>query len=180
MSVFTVVRTGVEKPSDESTLEKIRGFLFGCIEGARTDDRKAWRKFWKRVMSMEPGEMIRVEMAFPRNPKFHRKFFALLNLGFDAWEPDRVRKSYRGMPVEKNFEQFREDITILAGFYEQTFDLRGRMKLKAKSISFASMDDMEFEKVYSAVADVLLQRVLHNYSGRAELDEVVERVMGFM
>lgn len=123
--------------------------------------------------------MLRIEMVIPRNAKFHRKYFALLNVGFDAWEPPRQRKTYKGIPVQKNFEQFREDITIAAGFYERTFDLKGRMKLKAKSIAFAKMDDAEFEKVYSAVADVLLEQVLTTYAGRDELDEIVEKVMRF-
>jgi len=54
------------------------------------------------------------------------------------------------------------------------------MKLKAKSISFANMDDAEFEKVYSAVADVLLNGVLVRYSGRSELDVVVNQILGFL
>jgi len=90
-----------------------------------------------------------------------------------------VRKSYKGRVMEKNREQFREDILILAGFYEQTFDLKGRMRLRAKSISFAKMDDSEFERVYQSVVTVLLREVLTTYKDRAELDAVVERVLGF-
>ncbi len=124
--------------------------------------------------------MMVLEVVQPRNPKFHRKFFALLNLGFEAWEPGRKHKTHKGIPVSKNFEQFREDITILAGFYEQTFDLHGRLKLKAKSISFAKMEEPEFEQLYSAVADVLLEHVLTKYAGREELDSVVNQLMGFL
>lgn len=159
----------------------VRDFLFGGVfDGAREDDRLAWRRFWKRMVGLEPGEMAVADMRFPRNPKFHRKFFALLQIGFDAWEPARKRKKYKGKPVLKNFEQFREDVTILAGYYEQTFNLRGEMKLKAKSIKFASMDEAEFERLYSSVADVLLQNVLQNYSGREELDDVVDKILGFV
>ena len=118
-------------------------------------------------------------MIFPRNGKFHRKYFALLNLGFDSWEPDRKHKSYKGREVAKNFERFREDITILAGYYFQTFDLQGRMVLKAQSISFANMDDVEFERLYSAVVDVLLREVCKNYKNRAEIDRVVNELVGF-
>jgi hypothetical protein len=149
---------------------------------ARTGiEKRAWRRILEAmVMSLGPGEMAQADMKFPRNPKFHRKFFALLQVGFDAWEPARQRKTYKGRPMEKNFDQFREDVTILSGHYVQTFDLKGRMVLRAKSISFGSMDDAEFEEVYSSVADVLLRDVLSTYAGRDELDAVVEKMMGFL
>lgn len=179
MTVITIARTNQELPP-ESVLEQVRGFLFGVFDGARQADQKAWRRFWRHMVNLGPGEMAQADMKFPRNPKFHRKFFALLQVGFDAWEPSRKRKSYKGRPVEKNFEQFREDVTILSGHYVQTFDLKGHMVLRAKSISFANMDDAEFEQVYSAVADVLLRDVLKSYAGRAELDAVVDQMMGFL
>lgn len=176
MSTINVIRTSQALPVN---LDAARELLFGSLDGLSESDQKTWRRFWRNVIQMEPGEMMRVEAVIPRNGKFHRKFFVLLTIGFDAWEPPRKRKSYKGHPVQKNFEQFREDVTIAAGFYDQTFDLRGRMKIRAKSISFGKMDDAEFEKVYSAVANVLLGGVLVRYAGRDELDSVVEKLISF-
>ena len=177
MSRVCLVRTGAEMPS---ALDNVRNFLFGVFDGFRHDDKKGWRKIWKRLMGLEPGELAMIEFVIPRNSRFHRKFFAMLNFAFDAWEPKRMRKTYKGREVAKNFERFRKDVLILAGFYDQTFDLRGNMKLEAQSISFSSMDDAEFERVYSAVADVILEHVLDDYSGREEFDRVVEQMMGFL
>lgn len=179
MTAIAICRTRAPLPSEED-MEKVRLFLFGCMAGAHEDDRKAWNRFWRRVLRLDAGEMMNFEVVFPRNPRFHRKFFALLNLGFEAWEPPRKRKTYKGIPVLKNFDKFRRDVTILAGYYVQTFGLDGRMELDAQSISFASMDDVEFEKLYSAVADVLLARVFSTYAGREELDEIVDRIVGFL
>lgn len=179
MSKINLIRTGMALP-DGPALDGARDLLFKALDGFSPDDKKSWRRFWRHLMKLEPGEMAQAEMMFPRNSKFHRKFFALLNIGFDAWEPPRKRRTYKGMPVQKNFDQFREDVIISAGFYDQTFDLRGRMKVKAKSISFAKMDDVEFERVYSAVADVLLGGVLVGYASRDELDRVVDQIMGFV
>jgi len=179
MSKITVQRTDRAMPQGVS-LDYVRELLFGIFDGFGDNSRKAWRGLWRRLINFEPGEMVQVEFIVPRNPKFHRKFFALLQVGYDAWEPGRKHKTHKGMPVAKNFEQFREDITILAGFYEQTFDLQGRMTLRAKSISFANMEDPEFEQLYSAVADVLLQHILTKYAGREELDNVVNQVLGFL
>ena len=177
MSRITILRTDKALPAN---MDAARELLFGALDGFGEGSKKGWRSLWRRITRMEPGELVNLEAVIPRNPLFHRKFFALLNVGFDAWEPGRKHKTYRGRPVEKNFEAFREEVTILAGYYEQTFDIHGRMKLKAKSISFANMEDPEFEQLYSAVANVLLQHVLTRYAGRDELDAVVEQIMGFV
>lgn len=179
MTTINIVRTRAELPT-EADKEAVKRFLFWCIEGVGDTDKKAWNKMWRKVLNLDPGEMIKFDVIFPRNPYFHRKFFALLNTGFDAWEPPRKRNKYKGIPVTKNFDNFREKVLILAGFCIQTFDLDGKFELKAKSISFAKMDEVQFEEVYSAVANVILEKVLTSYKGREELDEVVERVLGFL
>lgn len=179
MTEIVLVRQNRE-PIAKADAEAARKVLVGQVDGLSEAHRKSWRRLWNWFLrKAEPGEMVEIKTLRPRNAKFHRKFFALLTVGFEAWEPARKRKTYKGRPIAKNFERFRKDIIILAGFYEQTFDLRGRMKLEAKSISFANMEDEEFEQVYSAVADVLLAKVLTTYKGRAELDAVVEQIMGF-
>lgn len=164
---------------DEVERGAIRKFLFECIKGANEEDNRAWKKLWKKITNLEVGEITFVDFVFPRNYKFHKRFFAMLDVGYDAWEPPRKRRTYKKREITKNREQFREEIIILAGFYEQTFNLKGEMRLRAKSISFAKMEQPEFEQLYSAVVDVLLREVLHTYKDRDELDEVVERVLGF-
>lgn len=151
----------------------------GGLRGMSERDQVAYARFKSRLANAEPGEVIQIDAKLPRNSKFHRKAFALFTLGFEHWEPGRKHKKYKGMPVNKCFERFRKDITILAGFYEQTFDLEGNMKLEAKSISFASMEEPEFEEVYSAVMNVLLDKVFIRYAGRAEVDQIIDQIMRF-
>lgn len=136
---------------------------------AEDEDREKIRK-WKT------GALIKGEFTQPRNPKFLRKFMALINLGFEAWEPRE--QEYKGHAVQKNRERFRADVTIAAGFYDLVVDLHGGVHAKAHSISFASMSEDEFEKVYSAVVDVLLQDVLKSYT-REDLDRVIEEILAF-
>lgn len=179
MPSITLLRTADPIPSDNE-LNIVRKFLFGLFKGATEQDDKRWNRFWRMCTGKEPGEIFDVETVFPRNPKFHRKMFALLTVGFDCWEPDRKRFNYNGRPIEKNFERFREQVLILAGHYEQVFSIRGdKMELQAKSISYAAMDDAEFEALYSAVIDVLLREVCTRYKDRAELEAVAEQVMRF-
>jgi hypothetical protein len=177
--IVLVKTTDAQLPEAErAAMERV--MFGGYIDGMGPDDKTAWKRFWGRFKKLDAGELVKVSFKVERNGPLHRKFFALLNVGFEAWEPQRKHKQHKGIPVAKNFEQFREDVTILAGYFEQTFDLRGHMKLKAKSISWASMGQEEFEGLYSAVADVLLAKVLVTYKGRDELDEVIEKVLRFL
>jgi hypothetical protein len=151
----------------------------GSLRGMSEADQVAYKNFKTRLNSLEVGELCAIEAKLPRNGKFHRKFFAMLNLGYDAWEPQRKHKSYKGREVQKNFERFRSDVLIAAGFYDQTFGIDGRLKLEAQSISFASMEQPEFEFVYNRCLDVLLQDVLSTYAGREEVNGVVEKILRF-
>jgi hypothetical protein len=119
---------------------------------------------------------LRCEIKRVRNPKFLRKFFKLLSLGYEAWEPGIAE--YKGFEVQKDFEQFRETVTIAAGHFYVTTNLNGAVRVRAKSIAFDSMEEEEFESLYTSVANVLLERVLTRYT-RADLDAVVDRILGF-
>jgi len=136
-----------------------------------TDEEQS--ELMKRV---KVGKVIKVKWSEVRNYDFHKKFFAMLNLGFDAFEPPE--QTFRGMRVEKNFDRFRKDCVIQAGYYDVAVNLNGDVKAEAHSISFGRMSQEEFEKVYNAVANVLLLKVLRNYT-RPDLDRVVEQLIRF-
>lgn len=124
------------------------------------------------------GQGLHVKVTRARNIRFHRKFFAMLNLAFDAWEPET--KLYHDEIAAKNFERFRKDVLVLAGFYTTTINLRGEVRLEAASISFANMDEDRFDLVYNKVAEVLLAKVLSKKGyNRKELDRVVEELQQF-
>lgn len=128
------------------------------------------------IAKLKLGDILRVKVTKANNPAFHRKMMALFNVGFDAFQPEE--KTYKGQVVQKNFDNFRREITILAGWYDATYHIDGSLKLTAKSLSFSSMDHDEREALYNAVINVLLQKVLTNYT-REDLDEVVARILRF-
>ncbi len=152
----------------------------GKLTGLSDTDKIAYTNFKTRLNNLEVGELCTIDAKLPRNGKYHRKFFSMLNLGYSAWEPKRQHKSYKGEPVAKNFEQFRSDVLIMAGHYDQSFGLDGKLKLVAKSISFARMEQPEFEQIYNSVLDVLLAKVLKTYAGREEVNNVVDRMLQFI
>lgn len=133
----------------------------------------------EKIKKIRADVLVRAEVKQVRNPQFHRKFFALLRVGFDAFEVP-AGAMYKGFEVQKDFEQFREDVTIAAGFFTVTYRINGDTRVKAKSISFGRMTPENFERLYSQVADVLLQKVLAHYQNRANLDNVVNQILGLV
>ncbi|EPZ2457914.1 DUF1367 family protein [Citrobacter youngae] len=66
----------------------------------------------------------------------------------------------REIVLLKHFESFREWATIQAGFFDEYTMPDGSRRKIAKSISFASMDDAEFNGVYQSVLNVLWNYIL--------------------
>lgn len=125
------------------------------------------------ITKLPAGQPLRVKVTRMRNVQFHRKYFALLNYAFDCWTPDEAN-----MVGEKNFDRFRKDIIILAGFYECYVRLNGETRIEPKSISFTNMDQDDFDALYDKTIDVIIKYVLRNYTG-AELRAVIEQIEEF-
>lgn len=132
------------------------------------------------VDKLKLGQGIQASVRRARNVRFHRKGMALFRLAYDVWEP-LTPLEYKGLPVAKDFERFRKDMTILAGFYKAVYNARGEVRLEAESLSFASMAEDRFEKVFRAVLNVVWNRVLRNagYETEAEVERVVDELMRF-
>lgn len=91
------------------------------------------------------GETYEVEIKHPRNYQFHKKFFALLNIG---WE--------NTPEVDMPFETYRRWVTMRAGFYKVYHTPKGEL-YEPQSIAFSAMDEDSFEEVYNRVLDVILK-----------------------
>ena len=127
----------------------------------------------------KPGAAIHSDFKKMRNVKFHRKFFALLNLGFEYWEPGEINSKY-GVPV-KNFDRFRKDATILAGFHHLVIRLDGSSRVEADSISFGKMDEVTFADLYQKVLTVLMDRIpMLKKMGEEEIDRLTNQFLEFV
>lgn len=130
---------------------------------------------------LKVGDVVRADFKKARNGKFHRKYMSLLNLAFDYFEPKAV--VYRGQSVTptKNFDEFRRWIAVQAGYYDVVGYPDGCVRVRARSISFANMDEVEFDGLYSASIDVLMAHVLFGkFKSAAEVDNAVNQLMGYM
>lgn len=117
------------------------------------------------------GDCMTLIYKQKRNSAFFRKWWSLINFAFEQWEP------VTGLP-EKNFERFRKDMTIAAGFYTLVPCINGELKAEAQSISFAAMDEDTFADLYDATVEAVRKFVLKNYS-RADIDEVIRQLLEY-
>jgi len=124
------------------------------------------------------GGIVRGKYSAMRNPGFHRQMFALFNMAFDLWEPGEINSKY-GAP-QKNFDRFRKDLVILAGYYDISIRVDGSTRIEAKSLRFDKMDNDEFSACYSAIIDVLLAKIpsMANMT-KDEVDETVNKILSF-
>lgn len=136
MSAFTLIRTDSDLPDN---MDSARKLLFGALDGFSETDRRAWRRFWKRVIAAQTGEVIHVEMKFPRNGRFHRYHMAMEKGLFDNQERF------------DNFDVFRDWIKINAGWVEWHPGLDGTLTPVPRSISYHNADEEEFRSYHDAV-----------------------------
>lgn len=132
------------------------------------------------VDKLKLGQGIQASVRRARNVRFHRKGMALFRLAYDVWEP-LTPLEYKGLPVAKDFERFRKDMTILAGFYKAIYNARGEVRLEAESLRFSSMSEERFEEVFNAVLNVVWSRVLKaaGYASVEDVEEVIEELLRF-
>ena len=129
---------------------------------------------------IKTGRLVTATVRQMRNYEFHKKVFALVDFAFNIWTDTLPPKQYKGQDVQPNKTRFRKDLTILSGYYEPVFDVRGEMRLEADSISFASMDQETFEKLFSAMIQATLSNILtHTKITEEDVRKHVDTVLQF-
>ncbi|WP_404941609.1 DUF1367 family protein [Pseudomonas danubii] len=151
------------------------------------------------ILCWKAGQVIHGKFTKMRNARFHGKFFAMLDLAWEYWEPvggliprqemrgirglAKFFEAQNGRPgqlsnavdayiagleqaraerfpsVDKSREAFREWVTIEAGHFHLVRTPDGVRK-EAKSISWANMDDTQFEPLYRDVFNACWRLVL--------------------
>lgn len=96
-------------------------------------------------LSKKIGEGDVVKATKSRNFKFHKKAFALLNIGYENQDKYEI------------FEVYRKVIIIRAGFYDEAPTKDGEIYFIPKSLSFENMGAEKFEEWYKSTLNVLSQ-----------------------
>lgn len=124
---------------------------------------------YEKTTRFKTGEMYPIEIKLSRNYKFHKKTFKFFQFCFEHWSSDREFLS-----ESKQFDIFRQHLTCLAGFYESFIGINGEVRIEAKSLSFSSMSELEFQEVYTALIGAAMK---HLFS--TDDDEAFNRLMSF-
>jgi hypothetical protein len=104
------------------------------------------------LSSLGMGEIVRATFKKDRNPGHHRKYFGLLQLVF------KNQEKYLSL------EALRFAVAVQSGYVDEIRLSGDRAAFRPKSISWAKMDQDEFEKFYSA-ALLAIPELLPQFAG---------------
>jgi hypothetical protein len=110
--------------------------------------------------SVPNGKYARMKYVFPRNIKNHKRFFAFLNLAFDAQE------------FFKNIHHFRKWLIGKAGYFTIIQTPKGGTIFDADSIAFDKMDEISFRKVFNDCVQAFIDEFGPKVTQK-QIDEIV-------
>lgn len=130
---------------------------------------------------IKPGKHVWVEVKRGINTKFRAKWEVLIDVGFEAWEPQEVNHPTLGrITPEKDRASFRDAVKVACGYFHLQWNLDGTSRIVPDSVAFEKMeDDEEFERrIYSPTINVIL-KLVHRDKTEAQLRNWVDHVMRF-
>lgn len=132
---------------------------------------------WEQIAKIKIGAQCTMEIKEQRNPHFHNMVMSLLRFGYQQWDAGAdVSGQYR------DFDVFRDEVTILAGFYTVYFSmLDQRLHYKAESISYGNMSQQRFEAYFTAIKRVIWREIFAKQATYTEQDfeNVVAQLMNY-
>lgn len=92
------------------------------------------------------GQDYEADIKTPRNYEFHKKLFALFNIGC------------QNSKMELPFEVYRKIMTVRAGYFTAYQTDKG-IYYEPDSLSFTAKDEAQIEEVYSRILDVIIKDI---------------------
>lgn len=116
------------------------------------------------LRKLSHGDTVKVKITKPRNIKHHRLFWALVGIVFENQERYPSR------------EALVAALKAATGHAELLPMPNGNMVYIPKSISFAAMDQTQFDKFFNDVCDVVCTKIIPNLKVEALKQEVMQMV----
>ena len=124
---------------------------------------------YEEKKKLKDGATYSVEIKVARNLDFHRKYFAMVSYAWDFLNEAETA-------TFRTKENFRKYLEISAGHCEVIYHPRLQEFVEIpKSISFANMDNAEFDGLYQRVKDVVFSLI----GGRVSEEEFERLVLDF-
>jgi hypothetical protein len=140
------LNTQIKKERQYSTLINEKNFTYKMkillVKQLNSYLAPAYDEDKEKLKRVKVGEIVEVTYKKPRNIKFHKLYFALIQMVFDNTE------------IFDNKDDLRYWLTMKAGFYEEIKTPNG-MLYTAKSIKFESMDELEFKDLFDKSVEVI-------------------------
>lgn len=128
----------------------------------------------EKLAKFKSGDIYPIEIKRARNSRFHGKVFKFFEFCFSHWSADKTQ--WENMDSASQGESFRKQLTIQAGYFNTAYSLDGTgFVIEAKSLSFGSMDQEEFEACYSALINAAIKNV---FAGTTD-EVILNRLQGF-
>lgn len=112
------------------------------------------------------GDNVLCTIKHPRNYEFHKKYFALLRLTV-ANLPHLIQQQMQIFTEEDLLDCLKIDLGLFTTRWHG-----GRQIVKTGSISFAKMDNTEFERFFARSVDAILRIYLRGTDRQALIEEV--------
>lgn len=112
------------------------------------------------------GDNVLCTIKRPRNYEFHKKYFALLRLTV-ANLPHLIQQQMQIFTEEDLLDCLKIDLGLFTTRWHG-----GRQIVKTGTISFAKMDNTEFEKFFSRSVDAILRIYLRGTDRQTLIEEV--------
>lgn len=114
----------------------------------------------EKMRRVPAGSVVNANISVMRNGVLFRKWWVLAQFAFDVWSETVPQLEYKGQSVKPDFQRFRRDLIILTGRFTPVWNALGELRVEAKSISWASMGEEEFQAMYSDTINVILGKIL--------------------
>lgn len=116
---------------------------------------------------LKVGTVVRCSVSNPRNYEFHKKFFALVRLTFDNL-PAHLAEVWQIHNEEDMLRRFKRDL----GYYTTTHNAEGEVEITYGSISFAAMEQHDFEDFYNQCIDMVLYKYIKGLDRQNLITEI--------
>lgn len=128
---------------------------------------------YEEAKKLKMGESYEVTVKRPRNLRFHRKYFALINT---AW--DYQTEEIKAQCFSNSSKAFRDTILLNTGFCDRIYSYKYNAYVDIpRSVAFGSMSEDEFEQVYSKTLDFIIQHLMPKNVTQEEFNANVDELL---
>ena len=113
------------------------------------------------------GSVVRCKVSNPRNYEHHKKFFALVRLTFDNLPLPLVEK----WNIRNEYDMLRRFKRDL-GYFTNTINEYGEHEIEYLTITFAAMEQHEFEQFYNQCIDLVLFKYIKGIDKQDLITEI--------